>query len=102
MAKPKVPKGYGQNHLHCRTFGHTWHVGEGGPDGYGFYRFVLVCETCKARRIDTINRRTGAVVPGSRRYEYQPGYQATGEGVLRRTTYRIEFIRRIEGTENPR
>lgn len=96
MAKPKVPKGYDQQHLHCRTFGHTWHVGEGGPDGDGFYRFVLLCVTCKARRIDVVNRRTGAVVPGTRRYEYQPGYQSKDQEPLRRTVYRIEFIRRIE------
>jgi hypothetical protein len=96
MPKPKVPKGYEQSHLHCRTFGHTWHLGEGAPDGYGFYRFVLLCETCHTRRIDTVNRRTGAVVPGSRRYEYQPGYQAKEHESLRRTVYRVEFIRRIE------
>jgi hypothetical protein len=96
MAKPKVPKDYEQRHLHCRTFGHTWHLGEGAPDGYGFYRFVLLCEVCQARRIDTVNKRTGYVVPGSRRYEYQPGYQATKGEALRRTVYRVEFIRRIE------
>lgn len=96
MAKPKVPKGYDQRYLHCRTFGHTWHVGEASPDGYGFYRFVLVCDMCKARRIDMINRRTGAVVAGSRRYEYQPGYQAAKGEALRRTVYRIDFIRRID------
>jgi hypothetical protein len=96
MAKPKVPKDYVQAFLYCRTFGHSWHVGEAAPDGNGFYRFVLVCEACRARRIDTVNRRTGFVVPGSRRYEYQPGYQVKGEEVVRRTVYRIEFIRRIE------
>jgi hypothetical protein len=96
MARPKVAKDYAQAFLHCRTFGHTWHVGEGGPDGHGFYRFVLVCETCHARRTDVVNRRTGGVVHGSRRYEYQPGYQAKGEQAVRRTVYRIEFIRRIE------
>lgn len=95
MPKPKVPKGYEQRHLHCRTFGHTWHVGEGGPDGYGFYRFVLLCGTCHTRRIDIINRRTGGLVHGSRRYEYPPGYQAENHEALRRTVYRVEFIRRI-------
>jgi len=99
MAKPKVPKDYRQAHLHCRTFGHTWHLGEGSPDGNGFYRFVLLCEVCKARRIDTVNRRTGAILPGSRRYEYQPGYQAKGEGIVRRTVYRVEFIKRITNEE---
>jgi hypothetical protein len=92
--KAKVPGSYKDPHLHCRTFGHTWHIGESEPDGPVYYRFVLLCEVCYARRIDTLNRRTGAVI--SRRYEYQPGYQAEPLEGLQRVVYRIEFIKRIQ------
>jgi hypothetical protein len=94
--RPKVPKDYNRAYLQCRTFGHSWHVGEGYGEGVAFYRFVLVCEVCKTRRIDTVNRRTGTVVQGSRRYEYPPGYQANRDEGLARTVYRIEFIRRFD------
>jgi len=96
MARPKkVPEEYQDPFLHCRTFGHTWRLGPGEDQGH-FYQFILVCEECHTRRIDVINRRTGAL-GGYRRYEYPEGYQATrGEG-LARTSYRIEFIRRIQG-----
>ena len=91
--KARVPKGYRDPHLHCRTFGHTWVIGESTPDGPVYYRFVLLCTVCHARRIDTLNRRNGGVI--SRRYEYQPGYQAERLEGLQRTVYRIEFIKRI-------
>lgn len=94
MPKPKVPNDYQNPYLHCRTFGHTWKVGPGDAEGLTFYRFILICSECGTRRIDVINRRTGGLA-GYRRYEYPEGYQATrGEG-LARTSYRIEFIRRI-------
>lgn len=92
--KARVPKDYSQEHLHCRTFGHTWKVGTGHSEGLSYWAFVLICGVCKTRRLDTVNRRTGAMV--SRRYEYQPGYQAERHEGLARTTYRIEFIRRID------
>jgi hypothetical protein len=93
MAKPKVPDKYEDPFLFCRTFGHNWRVGEHENESHAFIRFVMLCETCRARRIDSLNRRTGAVA--SRHYEYQDGYLSTrGEG-LRRTIYRIEFIRRV-------
>lgn len=93
MAKPSVPDEYQDPFLRCRTFGHTWHMAEGVPESAYFFRCVLICSVCKARRLDVLNRRTGGVV--SRSYEYQEGYQATRAQGLRRTTYRIEFIRRI-------
>jgi hypothetical protein len=91
----KVPPKYADPFLHCRTFGHTWRIGDRRPEGSAFFGFTLLCSVCKARRIDVINRRTGGVA--SRRYEYQEGYQADKSEGLRRTTYRIEFIRRING-----
>ena len=91
--KARVPKDYRDPHLHCRTFGHTWHQAEHAPDGPVYYRFVLVCQVCYARRIDSINRRTGGVA--TRRYEYQPGYQAERAEGLQRVVYRIELIKRI-------
>jgi hypothetical protein len=95
MATKRVPREYQDPFLHCRTFGHTWRLGPGEEQGVHFYQFILVCEECHTRRIDVINRRTGAL-GGHRRYEYPEGYQATrGEG-LARTSYRIEFIRRIQ------
>jgi hypothetical protein len=97
MARPKVPKSYGDPHLHCRTFGHTWHVGEGFSEGASYWRFVLLCQVCKTRRLDLLNRRTGGLV--NRRYEYQPGYQSEPHEGLARTTYRIEFIRRLDRQE---
>jgi len=96
MTKPKVPKDYGEQYLYCRTFGHNWHLGHTEREGTSFYRFVLVCETCHTRRLDTINRRTGSMAHGGRRYEYPPGYQAARHEGLQRTTYRIEFIRRVD------
>jgi len=94
MGRAKVPEEYQNPFLHCRTFGHTWRLGPGEAQGGTFYQFILVCEECKTRRIDVINRRTGSLA-GYRRYEYPEGYQSQrGEG-LARTTYRIEFIRRI-------
>jgi hypothetical protein len=93
LAKPKVPDKYEEPFLFCRTFGHNWRLGEGEPESVAFYRFVMICETCHARRIDVINRRTGSV--GSRRYEYEDGYQTKGSA-LRRTVYRIEFVRRLD------
>jgi len=94
MPRPKVPKEYQNPYLHCRTFGHTWRLGPGEAQGSLFYQFILVCAECGTRRIDVINRRTGSL-GGYRRYEYPEGYQsARGEG-LARTTYRIEFIRRV-------
>lgn len=92
--RPKVPKDYNRTYLHCRTFGHSWHVGEGQSEGTAFYRFVLICETCKTRRLDAINRRTGSMA--GRRYEYPEGYQADRNEGLARTIYRIEFIRRLD------
>lgn len=90
-----MPQGYGQPFLHCRTFGHTWRLGPAENAGASFYRFILHCEECGTRRIDTVNSRTGAL-GGSRRYEYPDGYQSQrGEG-LARTVYRIEFIRRLD------
>jgi hypothetical protein len=96
MAKPHVPPEYGQAFLHCRTFGHTWHIGEQGPDiKTGTYLFSLHCEVCRSSRIDRLNRRTGALI--NRRYEYHKGYEdKRHEGQVRRTIYRIEFIKRIE------
>jgi hypothetical protein len=64
--RPKVPKGYNPDYLHCRTFGHSWHVGNGESEGTAFYRFVLICDTCKTRRLEVVNRRTGS--KASRRY----------------------------------
>ena len=94
MARAKVPSEYQDPFLHCRTFGHTWRLGPGEEQGKAFYQFILVCEECSTRRLDVINRRTGSLA-GYRRYEYPEGYQSPrGEG-LARTTYRIEFIRRI-------
>ena len=93
MAKQKVPDEYQDPFLRCRTFGHTWHIGDSEQESRSFYRFVLICDVCKTRRIDAINSRTGGVA--SRRYEYQEGYQAARAEGLARTTYRIEFIRRI-------
>jgi len=58
--RPKVPKGYNPDYLHCRTFGHSWHVGNGESEGTAFYRFVLICNTCKTRRLEVVNRRTGS------------------------------------------
>lgn len=93
MAQPRVPEEYQNPFLHCRTFGHNWHVGESNAETGVFWHFVLLCDVCKTRRIDSLNRRTGAVA--SRRYEYPEGYQVQkGEG-MPRTRYRIEFIRRI-------
>jgi len=94
MSKQKVPDQYQDPFLHCRTFGHTWRIGDSEQETKAFYRFVLICDICKARRIDAINSRTGGVA--SRRYEYQEGYQAARAEGLARTTYRIEFIRRIQ------
>ena len=91
--RAKVPTDYQDPFLHCRTFGHTWTIGESEPDGPVYYRFSLLCQVCHARRIDTLNRRTGGVA--SRRYEYQPGYQAEPMEGLQRVVYRIEFIKRI-------
>jgi hypothetical protein len=95
MAPRRVPREYQDPFLHCRTFGHTWRLGPGEEQGVHFYQFILVCEQCQTRRIDVINRRTGAL-GGHRRYEYPEGYQATGGEGLARTSYRIEFIRRIQ------
>ena len=101
MAEPsdrpraKVPRGYGDEFLHCRTFGHTWRIGGTVPDGASYYQFILLCEICHTRRIDVIGVRTGALV-APRRYEYPEGYPSgKGEG-LARTTYRREFIRRLK------
>jgi hypothetical protein len=95
--RAKVPGDYQDPFIHCRTFGHTWHVATPEREGLVYYRFILLCSVCKAKRFDTINRRTGGV--SSRRYEYQPGYQADpGEG-LQRFVYRIEFIKRIAEDE---
>lgn len=92
MPNAKVPKGYRDPHLYCRTFGHVWHLGAGEVDGASYYRCILACESCGTRRIDLLNRRTGYLV--SRRYEYPENYQSErGEG-LARHTYRIEFVRR--------
>lgn len=93
MAQAKVPKEYQDPFLHCRTFGHTWSLGPGEDQGR-FYQFILVCSECRTRRIDVINRRTGAL-GGYRRYEYPEGYQSPRGEALQRTSYRIEFIRRI-------
>lgn len=90
MPSPKVPKGYG--FLHCRTFGHTWVIGEGSGTASGLYQFVLVCTQCHTRRIDAISRRTGGVA--SRHYEYPDGFRSEPGEALERTTYRLEFIHR--------
>ena len=92
--KPKVPNEYDDPFLFCRSFGHTWRLGEREAEGAVLVRFVLLCNVCKARRIDVINRRNGLAI--NRRYEYQDGYKATpGEG-LKRVSYRVELIRRLD------
>ena len=96
MARTKthVPDEYKDPFLFCRSFGHTWRLGEREAEGNVLVRFVLLCEVCKARRIDVINRRNGIAI--NRRYEYQDGYTASpGEG-QKRVTYRIELIRRLD------
>jgi hypothetical protein len=94
LTRPKVPDKYQDPFLFCRTFGHNWRVGETEQESVVYYRFVMLCDTCHARRIDVINRRTGGVQ--SRRYEYQDGYTSARGEALRRTTYRIEFVRRLD------
>lgn len=92
MPNAKVPKGYRDPFLYCRTFGHVWHLGAGEVESASYYRCILACESCGTRRIDLLNRRTGGLA--SRRYEYPESYQSElGEG-LPRTSYRIEFVRR--------
>jgi hypothetical protein len=76
--RPKVPKGYNPDYLHCRTFGHSWHVGNGESEGTAFYRFVLICDTCKTRRLEVVNRRTGS--KASRRYEYYVAVRLEADG----------------------
>jgi hypothetical protein len=93
VAKPTLPDRYEDPFLFCRTFGHNWRLGETTQEPGAYVRLTMLCETCKARRIDALNRRTGGVA--SRRYEYQDGYKSQPGKALRRTVYRIEFIRRV-------
>ena len=92
MANPKVPKDYEAAYLRCRTFGHNWRVSEKFQEPGAFYQFTLICEDCHAKRTDHIYRRSGMVK--GRRYEYPDGYLQDETKGLKRTTYRLEFIRR--------
>jgi hypothetical protein len=94
MPRPKVPKEYRDPFLHCRTFGHTWRLGPSEAQSNLFHQFILNCQECGTRRIDVINRRTGAL-GGHRRYEYPEGYQSKRGEAVARTVYRIEFIKRV-------
>jgi len=94
MPKPKVPDGYSDGYLHCRTFGHNWAVGRAESQNAAFIRLVLSCRVCGTERHDTLNRRTGSLA--HRHYAYVNGYQAEAHEGLGRITYRVEFIRRIE------
>jgi hypothetical protein len=94
MPRAKVPKGYGDAFLHCRTFGHPWSPPQAEAESLNYMRFTLTCPICGTTRHEVINVRTGALSK-NRTYEYPEGYMAVrGEG-LARTTYRVEYIRRL-------
>ena len=97
MASPKVPKDYQATYLQCRTFGHVWRVSEKFQEPGAFYHFVLICHECHTKRTDLIYRRTGMVK--GRRYDYPDGYRMDEVKGLKRTTYRLEFIRRGPGND---
>jgi len=90
--KARVPRDYNGNYVQCRTFGHTWHIGNPEHESGAYYAMVLICSVCHTRRLDTVNLRNGGIV--ARRYEYPEDYlSGKGEG-LARFVYRIEFVRR--------
>lgn len=89
----KPPADYQRDFLICRTFGHAWQIGSSASESASFWGFVLNCRTCHTRRIDSVNRRTGALE--NRKYEYPDDYRTHGD--LQRTEFRVALIRSMNG-----
>jgi len=79
-------------YLPCRTFGHAWGlIGTRRADD--LILFDLSCINCQTTRCDVIAKANGALE--GRTYHYPDGYLK--HGAIRRTAWRYEFIKRIEG-----